>query len=167
MAKTPTGKQISDGDESRHYVSPRQKRGKEKKAIQPPLTPMIDVTFQLLIFFLLTAQFMPPEGTLPGTVPGRSKAPQRDDLLKIQIDIQPKPSVTPDAEYVINQGEAVGSGEALYAWLENYKADYPNNWEQTRVVINPNFQARWQFTVEAYNQALRAGYKMVAFAPLN
>ena len=43
-----------EGDETIHYVSPRAKRGRDKARIGVPMTAMIDVTFQLLIYFILT-----------------------------------------------------------------------------------------------------------------
>ena len=45
------------GDETTHYESARKKRARPKAKMQPPLTPMIDVTFQLLLFFLLSFTF--------------------------------------------------------------------------------------------------------------
>ena len=46
-------------------------------SIQPPLTPMIDVTFQLLLYFLLTTEFREDEGQIPGSIcgPGISSQP--------------------------------------------------------------------------------------------
>jgi len=38
------------------YVPPRKKRQPARPDIQPPLTPMIDVTFQLILFFILVGQ---------------------------------------------------------------------------------------------------------------
>ena len=69
MARDTTRKR--EGDETVHYVSDRQKRARlrESRAIQPPLTPMIDVTFQLLIFFLLACQFKVAEGVILAKLP--------------------------------------------------------------------------------------------------
>jgi biopolymer transport protein ExbD len=49
-------KQIA-GDATVHHVSQRTKRGRLKPKMAPPLTPMIDVTFLLLLYFLLTINF--------------------------------------------------------------------------------------------------------------
>jgi biopolymer transport protein ExbD len=61
----------------------------EEKPIELNMTPMIDVVFQLLIFFMLSMRFGEVEGrlltTLPrhkGTVPSSPPAP---DLAKIRI----------------------------------------------------------------------------------
>jgi len=59
------------GDETVHYSPPRKRREKPKVKMQPPMTPMIDVTFQLLLFFLLTCEFRETEGNIPGTLPSK------------------------------------------------------------------------------------------------
>ena len=42
------------GEDSVHYVPPRKKRKQGSGKMQPPLTPMIDVVFQLIIFFIVS-----------------------------------------------------------------------------------------------------------------
>ncbi len=54
------------------------------------MTPMIDVVFQLLIFFMCTLRFITLEGMLAAQLPkdvglNASSAPQQLDKLKIQI----------------------------------------------------------------------------------
>jgi biopolymer transport protein ExbD len=168
MAKNKQGKPIAEGDESQHYVSPRQKRGQAKKDIQPPLTPMIDVTFQLLIFFLLTAQFLPPEGELPAAVPGlgQENASSSEDL-RLDIMVKAPVSVTPDAHYVINQTRTLRSSKELYDYMIDYKNRYSSRWRETIVEIDYGNSVRWQFPVDAYNQARRAGFEKVGWAPMN
>ena len=47
----------------------KRKRVQEEKPSEPPMTPMIDVIFQLLIFFVLTMQFKSVEGRLLSQLP--------------------------------------------------------------------------------------------------
>ena len=80
------------GDTSVHYIPPRRKRGRGKPKMQPPLTPMIDVTFQLLLFFLLTFQFREREGQIPGSLPNTGQGGQADQvelLVPIRISLRP------------------------------------------------------------------------------
>ncbi len=54
------------------------------------MTPMIDVIFLLLTFFVLTAQFDRPEQALP-LVFGAEAAPQRQPLTALELSINPHP----------------------------------------------------------------------------
>ncbi len=47
----------------------RRRRRKEEAPIKSDMTPMIDVTFQLLIFFMLTIEFKTLEGKLAAYLP--------------------------------------------------------------------------------------------------
>ncbi|MBI2898927.1 MAG: biopolymer transporter ExbD [Planctomycetes bacterium] len=70
----------------------RKKRGIEtEKPIEPPMTPMIDVIFQLLIFFILTMKFKQEEGKLLSQLPkdkglASSSVPQ-PELQEVRIVI--------------------------------------------------------------------------------
>ncbi len=54
------------------------------------MTPMIDVIFLLLTFFVLTAQFDRPEKALP-LVFSADAAPQRQPLSALELRIDPHP----------------------------------------------------------------------------
>jgi len=73
------------GTTDKHAAVNQADRPRGTKAA-PPLTPMIDVTFQLLLFFLLACQFRPQEGSLPGTLPGGGDGPQP---MPIKIALRP------------------------------------------------------------------------------
>ena len=75
------------GEEAVHYVPPRKTRSKTSAKMQPPLTPMIDVTFQLLLFFILTFTFRESEGLIPGTLPGNFQGEPAPDAQSIHIKI--------------------------------------------------------------------------------
>ena len=63
----------------------------DEKVPEPPMTPMIDVVFQLLIFFMLSMHFRETEGTLMTQLPRdlgqQTVAPPRLDLPEIRITI--------------------------------------------------------------------------------
>ncbi|KKM69590.1 hypothetical protein LCGC14_1449210 [marine sediment metagenome] len=159
-------KQLAE-DGTPHYVSERQKRKmrEEPPAIQPPLTPMIDVTFQLLIFFLLACTFRVTEGQIEATLPNIS-GPQDKPKLKIEPI-----KVTLSAAGVDGMGvliEVSGGGSVndpleldgvLVQLREQYKSD------EVPVLIKPTGDVWWTHVVDAFNQAVRSKFKNIAFTP--
>jgi len=137
---------------------------KVRTEFQPPLTPMIDVTFLLLIYFLLTMTFRQAEGQLPGSLPqtGGIVAGQSVQLQPVIIVVRPVGANRDRCIYELAGSDQVtDTGEALYEWLvarrELIGAEEP-------VIVKPTPNVRWQFVVEAYNQTLRAGCSDVGFA---
>lgn len=156
------------GDESVHHVSQRQKRARPKPSMQPPLTPMIDVTFQLLLFFILTMEFRRAEGQLPADLP-KQDGPQAAATVKLEeINIRLRVGgTTPEAPPIIEIerfGQAtINNWSELRDVLEDLKKRFDS--DETPVVVKPQGRVRWADVVNAYNQARVAGYKVVGFAP--
>ena len=164
MAKK--SKQIVEGQESSHYESPRKKRGKQKAQLQPPMTPMIDVTFQLLIFFLVTSQYLAPEGFLPGSVPEiEIDNPVPPDQVSPTIQVLRRVTNTglETVDYVIKPTKFEDT-EDLYQWLVAHKEKY--GVKDVTVTIKPDTEVFWGYAVDAYNSAVRAGFTKVAMAPI-
>ncbi len=72
------------------------RRRLEKVAIN--MTPMIDVVFQLMIFFMLTLNIIAPEGDFDVRMPlGKSAGQPTEDLqvppIKVRLDAQPDGSL--------------------------------------------------------------------------
>jgi len=152
------------GDEAVHYVPPRKKRPKPSVKMQPPLTPMIDVTFQLLLFFLLTFTFREAEGLIPGTLPqGDLAAAAAVDAPPIYIVVRPSPGDTLGAVYEV-RGEhmQIREAERLYQLLLGRREVAGST--RSPVVIQPRADVRWEHVVNAFNQAVRAKYKKIGFA---
>ncbi len=151
------------GDESVHYVPPRKKRGQSKPKMQPPLTPMIDVTFQLLLFFLLTFTFRQAEGLIPGSLPGHQGSSQDEPVPPIVIDVVvPLDMVNDDAGAFFIESDRFDSAEQLYQVLDRQKRELQS--AERPVVIKPMAGVRWQHVVDAFSQGVRAKYEKVGFA---
>ena len=156
--------------------------------MQPPLTPMIDVTFQLLIFFILTAQFR-DEGNIPGSLPKAGTVTEPDKVLvkPVYVIVQqqgtgeasrpvyavsfrnfeepiPQPSVGDAAEYRDVMAQRLH--EALQRHYEQIKSQASKE-EDIRLVIRPQADERghlrWQYVAEAFNQAVRAKFEQIGF----
>ncbi len=154
------------GDETTHYVSERKKRAKPAPKMQPPLTPMIDVTFQLLLFFLLTMTFREAEGQILGTLPSQGGPSPTTDILKGRIDIviYPLGTKSEGARYEIGNIAIDNDPKELSDQLMAAAKSY--NVKDTTVRIEPKVSVKWEFVLEAYNQAVKAKFKNVNFAPL-
>jgi len=150
-------------DDVNHYVSDRQERAPKAASVQPPLTPMFDVTFQLLLYFLLTSTFQPNEGEIPGTLPRGGPPTGVSSLQKpIRITVSPEGMLAENAQYQVACLAPVTTPEELFNALAGQKqlnadADVP-------VVIKPQGDVRWQFVTEVFNVAVRAKFKKIAFA---
>ncbi len=156
-----------DGDLGR-YISPRKKRCRPKPKLQPPLTPMIDVTFQLLLFFILTTQFRMAEGQIPGTLPqGQLTGGRVADIYKpieilLRLRVDPAGSVVTGLYEVSGSSGPVESAERLYRLLQA-RSEYLGTTEAPVIIKAPS-AIPWQFVVEAMNAANRAKFKRIGYA---
>jgi len=166
MARDTTRKR--EGDETVHYVSGRQKRAKlrEARAMQPPLTPMIDVTFQLLIFFLLACQFKVAEGVILAKLPNISGPQQMTplDIERIEIIITPAGMDGSGAEMQIKDVGMAQSITGLRDMLARLRKGFPAD-ARVPVVVKPEGDVYWQYPVDAFNQAVVAHFEDIAFSP--
>jgi len=184
MAKV---RQIS-GAEVR-YESHRKRRRPARPKMQPPLTPMIDVTFQLLLYFLIAATFR-NEGNIPSSLPkGQDSGPGKVQPVFVIIRQDGVGAESRPVYFVkVGQGqeEPVPVSEGLS--LENYRAQaaLALHDELLRIkgtsdpdiplVIKPQADysragpgqypyVRWMYVVDAFNQAMRCEFKEIGFAP--
>lgn len=127
---------------------------------------MIDVTFLLLLYFILTANVSPEEGNIPGTLPRQAgvAAEQEVPLKPIRVKLLPIGSRRQDAQYSVGgEGVTLESAEQLYSRLMAHREALGT--DEIPVIIDPRGDVRWKFVLEAYNQAVRAKYQNVGFAP--
>lgn len=156
--------------ETVHHTSGAKKR---KHTGQPGLnlTSMMDVCFQLLIFFVLTAAFAVGEGILPADLPAGESAAASDD---------PNPPTQPINIVLRSLG-----GQDVSIQLENFPSP-PANFNELYtmlksvqnspqnptapynpddpVIIKPDGTVKWGHVVNAFNAAIRAKYTNVNFA---
>jgi biopolymer transport protein ExbD len=135
--------------------------------VQPPLTPMIDVTFLLLLYFLLTTTFRQQEGQIPATLPqlGAISIAQREEVQPLRITIIPAGIDRSACRYEMSSQEiAIESPEKLYEALLAYRQASQN--DDVPVMIQSRRDVRWQHVVEAFNQAVRARFKRIGFSRL-
>ena len=158
-----TGGTVED-DEKVHHKAPA---GKPKRPAnpQPPMTPMIDVTFQLILFFILTFEFRESEGAIPAALPGPGPVVgpgviDPPDPIRIRV--------LPSADRLSARYEMTGVTTAITSVHElgdllRLRQEQLGS-REVPVVIYPNNQVPWGFVVEAFNQAKRAKFEKIGFA---
>ena len=137
------------------------------------ITPMIDVVFQLLIYFLVVTNFALGEQVFRLDLPSRGASIENADPfqleeepLRIRVDSigndgreialgieGPYPEPADCAELEAFLRESISNpAEALF------RRDHP-------IVIVPTPDTRWEHVVGAFNAAVRSGFRSVVFAP--
>jgi len=134
----------------------------------PNITPLIDVLFLLLLFFVLTSKFRKEEGMIPGSLP----PPQTEAISTSPptiLEIHGDDSDSMKAYYnFYGQPDFITDPEAVYRQLKvEFEALGPPKQaaEDGIVVIKYYNAARWKYVVDAYNQAASAGFKKISFQP--
>lgn len=141
-------------------IRSRRKRRLGDTRMQLPLTPMIDVTFQLLLFFLTATTWRQAEGQIPGSLPDPARQVSQqaiDQLLKpLVLDI--RAGANGRVVYDLS-GLVFEQPQPLQMHLAGLREALGS--DQVPVIIQPGKDVPWQHVVEVYNQVLRSGYKSV------
>jgi len=163
---TPAGKPTAQGQQQARYVPPRKTREKQRTAtvMQPPLTPMIDVVFQLLLFFLLACQFRQEEGLIPANLPDVKNLETVTALrvLPVRINVLATGQHDLGALFKIEDTDLQWrSASGLLGYLMDLaRKEDP---KRVPVFIKPIGPVRWEHVVNAYNQAILAKFKKIGF----
>ena len=128
------------------------------------MTPMIDVVFLLLVFFVWTASFKTVELILPSEVSAQEGSqpttvvepvPEQDfDQVVIRLQW-----LMDQAHWSINE-TAMGSIEEVSSFLQQLvqiKSDAP-------IIIHPDPAVPMNWVIEAYDRAKLAGFEQISFA---
>ena len=140
-------------------------RTREKVKIQPPMTSMIDIIFQLLIFFMLMPSFQSHEGYLTTNLPkDQGPNPRPPEILeRIKIELLDEGNEGEGVSIVLNDTQSLGDNfEGLRAALEGYRAQ---GLQPTHpILISPTMAVRHKFVVRAFDAAVTARFTNVNFA---
>jgi biopolymer transport protein ExbD len=64
------------------------RKKKQRLQVQVPLTSLIDIVFLLLVYFLLTTNFMVDEGIKIKLPQAKASAPQTEEVITVYVDEQ-------------------------------------------------------------------------------
>ena len=129
------------------------------------MTPMIDVVFLLLIYFVCTASFTPPELVLPSTLAEDSAAestrsqPQETVLEQIVVHVESSPG---GVRWSVNQRTVAGP-EELSGILQTLFEISP----ELPVVLDIGPRVLLGEAVDAYDRCRGAGFQTLQFAVEN
>jgi len=127
------------------------------------IAPMIDVTFLLLIFFLVTTTFGRPEGILASKLPSDTGAPTVA-LPLAPIVVRLSPAGSDGCRIDIDNYSTVPEDfEQLAVCLMEIQK-LPGFDSETPVVIKANDDVQWDHVVNAWNAAVRCEFTNVAFS---
>ena len=144
---------------------PKISQSRRKVKLQPPMTPMIDCIFQLLIFFMMTPTFQANEGYLTTNLP-RDQGPNpttQQNLQRVKIELLDEGAEGEDVNIVLNDTQVLGSNfEGLQAALEGYRDQGlpPNH----PVLIAPTMAVRHKWVVQAFDAAVLSRFTNIHFA---
>lgn len=157
--------------------------------VNADLTPMIDIVFNLLIFFIVGTKFRSTEGMIKAFLPknrGQGSGTPTIDLNEVRIkllwwDASGRPTkgdggfvVLKVGDQIFNQPQAFESisvpekhetWQALYTKLNEFKAGYKGTSEQgLPVIIDARKEVPTRYVVLVLNEVVRAGIQDVTFA---
>lgn len=141
------------------------KRGGSGASIAVNLAPMIDVTFLLLIFFLVSSTFERAEGVFSSTMPNQGSGvqvslPLEPIVVRLTAPLDAPDGLVINVDHVATQPADLGALVSLIQTLH----ERPGFDTETPVAIVAESDVLWDHVVGCWNAALRAGCKKVAFA---
>jgi biopolymer transport protein ExbD len=156
-------------NETVHYQSPRKRRRGKGGGMTVNMTPMIDVTFLLLIFFIVATNFQRQEGILESKLPEATPPSAAPPVPPLTVSLAPTLTGTgAGVEVRVNNvipevqvgGQVLRGLPALDHYLRNtMQVQYDP--ENTTVVIDPNDSTPWEYVLIAYNHTQAGGYGQI------
>ena len=127
------------------------------------MTPMIDVTFLLLLFFMLSFTFCEYEGQIKASLPGGDPGP----LPAMPIAVRVRSEGVTGARYEVEGvNEAIHSPARLGEVLDSIRRQ-PMRSSDSPVRVRPDAFVQWGHVVQAVNQAVRMEFTCVQIDPLS
>ncbi len=151
-------------DHTAGRTSPRRRYSPRGARIAVSFAPMIDVTFLLLIFFLVTTTFERAEGLLTGQMPKDTRTLAVPlPLSPIVVRVTQTGPGHDDYSLRIDRFDVAPADIGELAGVLIRIHQQPGFDEKTPVVIVAENDVRWDHVVGCWNAALRAGCERVAF----
>jgi biopolymer transport protein ExbD len=125
--------------------------------IEVPMAPMIDVVFQLLIFFILTLKIVEPEGDFHINMPVGAPVPANPEDPKIPpIKVRLVAAADGSLRQLFLSRRSLGKGDAAFRRLNNEilkiigQPGNPQN-KDVEVEIDADYDLHHQYTLRAFS----------------
>jgi biopolymer transport protein ExbD len=162
------------GDAVIEHVRVRQRHGRPHAGVGLNMTPMIDIVFQLLIYFLVATDFRLGEEVYRMDLPQRGAAAALRDPFELdETPLRIAVTSTPDPHhpYVLRiEGPypQPGTFRELMDFLRVRQINPSTSGglfePEHPIIIEPSRGTSWQHAVEAFNAAARARYTNITLA---
>ena len=177
MEAKKTTARVFEAEEPLHV----RKRLRSPVKFQPPLMPLIDVMFTLMLFFLLATTLRQQEGLIASTLPDKGGMQDKGEAVPtIDIPIVVRSLGGGGARYMFPNtqdhlyfddvpgaggADANGPANGVFRTLEAIREQLKLTPDTATIVICPDQFVSWEHVVDVYNQAVRAKFKKIGFAP--
>jgi biopolymer transport protein ExbD len=153
-----------------------RKRLRSPVKVQPPLMPLIDVMFTLMLFFLLATHIRTQEGLIASSLPAKGGQENKAEAIPtVDIPIAIRSIGGGGARYIFrgsaafddlpNQSDSNAAANGLFTALEQYRVTNKLTGDTATIIIQASADVPWQYVVDVYNQAVRAKFTKIGFAP--
>ena len=156
--------------------SRHRRQGAEPTQPDLPITPMLDMSFQLMAFFILTFRPLAPEAQLPLSLPKEEGAkaatalpdplsPEDDEELTVQVFAADNGA--PLELFAAPKTGSVSLGKdtaALVTYLKEKAAGRP---KAPKLRLEIADRLNYQYVIKLMDEARRAGYERVSPTLLN
>ncbi|MGL4423725.1 MAG: ExbD/TolR family protein [Gemmataceae bacterium] len=135
-----------------------------------PIVPMLDMSFQLMAFFLVVFNPTPPEGHLDLALPKQTGGPStqipsvdqpEEDDLTVQIRATPQGAIAGIAVVTKTNSEPKEIGADAAKLMEYLKARAKDN-KPGKLRLECDETLTYSFVVQLIDVASRSGYKQVS-----
>jgi len=128
------------------------------------LVPMIDIVFQLLVFFFLGTHFRVPEGELDAYLPtGQGREPGPIDEIRVMLRVSQAGVGNAEVPPSVVVDKQACSMANLEARLQRLASDRRVR-ERVPVVIEAEPRVAYRWVIETLNLCRRAEFSKVSFA---
>lgn len=154
------------GDARRHSHRHPRRRRPHTWTMSLNLTPMIDVVFLLLFFFMTVTRFSAQEGMLPAKLPAQAAAVAAEiPRTPIRVRLVPDPAAPAACRATIDRfHETPIALDLLVPALRQIREGGAGFDRNTPVHLLAADDVAWDHVVNAYNAALAAEYEKIYFA---
>jgi len=148
---------------SKGHNSGKSKRSKRGIVAELPISPLIDVVFLLLFYFLVSATIEKQETDISFTLPGAIKQSEPLEMPDEQV-VQ----VMEDGQAMVNDypydNPAATRYRELETMLHRYRQASEANLVEPRITIAPNDKTPHEMVVKVMDACSHAGIESVTFA---